>query len=174
MWRRDDVPAYQLAVVADDAAMQITEVVRGADLLKSTARQLLLIRALGLAAPAYYHCDLVRDDAGVRLAKRHDALSLRALREQGYTPATGTGVARVAVIDFIAQPAGNKVSSRRIHKEGEAMRLNWVAILLAGFADWVLGAVWFTAFSNAWQAGIRMSPEELQAYMAHPNSGLIS
>ena len=86
VWRRDDVPAYQLAVVADDAAMQITEVVRGADLLKSTARQLLLIRALGFAAPAYYHCDLVRDQAGVRLAKRHDALSLRTLREQGYTP----------------------------------------------------------------------------------------
>lgn len=86
IWRRDDVPAYQLAVVADDAAMQITEVVRGADLLKSTARQLLLIRALGLPVPAYYHCDLIRDEAGGRLAKRHDALSLRALREQGYTP----------------------------------------------------------------------------------------
>lgn len=87
VWRRDDVPAYQLAVVADDAAMQITEVVRGADLLKSTARQLLLIRALGLAVPDYYHCDLVRDEAGVRLAKRHDALSLRALRQQGKLPA---------------------------------------------------------------------------------------
>jgi glutamyl/glutaminyl-tRNA synthetase len=85
VWRRDDVPAYQLAVVADDAAMQITEVVRGADLLKSTARQLLLVRALGLPVPGYYHCDLVRDEAGVRLAKRHDALSLRALRETGKT-----------------------------------------------------------------------------------------
>jgi len=86
VWRRDDVPAYQLAVVADDAAMQITEVVRGADLLKSTARQLLLVRALGLPIPAYYHCDLVRDQAGARLAKRHDALSLRTLRDQGHTP----------------------------------------------------------------------------------------
>jgi len=86
VWRRDDVPAYQLAVVADDAAMQITEVVRGADLLKSTARQLLLIRALGLTIPAYYHCDLLRDEARVRLAKRHDALSLRTLREQGHSP----------------------------------------------------------------------------------------
>jgi glutamyl-tRNA synthetase len=86
IWRRDDVPAYQLAVVVDDAAMQITEVVRGVDLLKSTARQLLLIRALGWAAPSYFHCDLVRDASGVRLAKRHDALSLRALREQGRTP----------------------------------------------------------------------------------------
>lgn len=86
VWRRDDVPAYQLAVIADDAAMQITEIVRGADLLKSTARQLLLIRALRLPVPAYYHCDLVRDEAGTRLAKRHDALSLRALRQLGRTP----------------------------------------------------------------------------------------
>jgi glutamyl-tRNA synthetase len=86
VWRRDDVPAYQLAVVVDDAAMQITEVVRGADLLKSTARQILLIRALELAVPDYYHCDLVRDEAGVRLAKRHDALSIRKLRELGWTP----------------------------------------------------------------------------------------
>ena len=85
VWRRDEVPAYQLAVVVDDAAMQITEVVRGADLLKSTVRQILLLRALGLAAPDYYHCDLVRDQAGVRLAKRHDALSIRKLRESGST-----------------------------------------------------------------------------------------
>jgi glutamyl-tRNA synthetase len=86
VWRRDDVPAYQLAVVADDAAMKVTEIVRGADLLKSTARQLLLMRALSLPVPSYYHCDLVRDEAGLRLAKRHDALSLRALREQGRSP----------------------------------------------------------------------------------------
>lgn len=85
VWRRDDVPAYQLAVVVDDAAMRITEVVRGADLLKSTARQLLLFRALGLNAPDYYHCDLVRDDAGVRLAKRHDSLSIRTLRKLGWS-----------------------------------------------------------------------------------------
>jgi len=87
IWRRDDVPAYQLAVVVDDAAMQITEVVRGADLLKSTARQILLFRALGLPIPNYYHCDLVRDSAGVRLAKRHDSLSIRTLRDCGRTPA---------------------------------------------------------------------------------------
>jgi len=86
VWRRDDVPAYQLAVVVDDAAMRITEVVRGADLLKSTARQILLYRALDLAAPDFYHCDLVRDETGVRLAKRHDALSIRRLRELGWTP----------------------------------------------------------------------------------------
>lgn len=86
LWRKDDVPAYQLAVVVDDAAMRITEVVRGADLLKSTARQILLFRALGLSIPDYYHCDLVRDEAGVRLAKRHDSLSIRKLRESGWAP----------------------------------------------------------------------------------------
>ncbi len=86
VWRRDDVPAYQLAVVVDDAAMKITEVVRGADLLRSTARQMLLQRALGLPQLEYYHCDLVTDENGERLAKRHDALSLRALRGVGKTP----------------------------------------------------------------------------------------
>jgi glutamyl-tRNA synthetase len=86
VWRRDDVPAYQLAVVVDDAAMRVTEVVRGADLLKSTARQLLLIRALDYLTPAYFHCELVRDPSGARLAKRHDALSIRRLRESGLPP----------------------------------------------------------------------------------------
>jgi glutamyl/glutaminyl-tRNA synthetase len=87
VWRRDDVPAYQLACVVDDAAMRITEVVRGADLLKSTARQILLYRALGLTPPAWHHCTLLRDASGQRLAKRTDALSLRALRERGMTSA---------------------------------------------------------------------------------------
>jgi glutamyl-tRNA synthetase len=86
VWRRDDIPAYQLAVVADDEAMQITEVVRGADLLKSTTRQLLLIQALAYRQPQYFHCPLMRDEQNVRLAKRHDALSLRTLREQGAAP----------------------------------------------------------------------------------------
>jgi glutamyl-tRNA synthetase len=86
VWRRDDVPAYQLAVTVDDARMEITEVVRGADLLKSTARQILLQRALGYQRPAYFHCDLVTDERGERLAKRHETLSLRALRAAGVTP----------------------------------------------------------------------------------------
>jgi len=87
VWRRDDVPAYQLAVVVDDAQMKITEVVRGADLLKSTARQILIFRALGFPVPVYYHGDLVRDERGQRMAKRHDAASLRHLRKTGLTPA---------------------------------------------------------------------------------------
>lgn len=91
VWRRDDVPAYQLAVVADDHDMQITEVVRGADLLLSTARQILLYRALGWNLPAWYHCPLVLDEHGERLAKRYDALSIRALRAQGKRPAEVLG-----------------------------------------------------------------------------------
>jgi glutamyl-tRNA synthetase len=86
VWRRDGVPSYQLACVADDAAMGITEVVRGADLIKSTARQILLYRALGLEIPDWYHCRLVMDKNGNRLAKRHDSLSLRALRQRGLAP----------------------------------------------------------------------------------------
>ena len=81
--RRDGVPSYQLACAVDDAAMKITEVVRGRDLLRSTARQLLLLRALGLPQPAYAHCDLVLDEQGVRLAKSSDAQSIRFLRERG-------------------------------------------------------------------------------------------
>jgi len=84
VWRRDDVPAYQLAVVVDDAAMRISEVVRGEDLLVSTFRQLLLYRALDLMPPGFFHTSLVVDESGKRLAKRHGSLSLRALRERGF------------------------------------------------------------------------------------------
>lgn len=86
VWRKDGGPSYQLACVADDASMRITEVVRGADLLKSTARQILLYRTLGFTPPAFYHCRLVVDHNGRRLAKRHDSLSLQAMRQRGLTP----------------------------------------------------------------------------------------
>ena len=88
VWRKDGVPAYQLAVVVDDAAMRITEVVRGADLLPSTAQQLLIYYALELTPPAFYHCPLVTNESGVRLAKRDGAHSLRAMRAAGIDPAT--------------------------------------------------------------------------------------
>ncbi len=86
VWRRDGVPSYELSSVIDDILMGITEVVRGADLLKSTARQLLLYEALGAPPPAFYHSPLVLDANGKRLAKRDQALSLRELRERGETP----------------------------------------------------------------------------------------
>ena len=86
VWRKDDTPSYQLATVVDDAELGITEVVRGADLVMSTFRQLLLFRALGWPEPKYFHAPLMLDATGMRLAKRHDALALRTLRERGVTP----------------------------------------------------------------------------------------
>lgn len=87
VWRKDRVPSYQLACAVDDGSMEISEVVRGADLIKSTFRQILVLRALSLPRPDYYHAPLMTDEKGERLAKRSDALSLRALRERGVTPA---------------------------------------------------------------------------------------
>ena len=87
VWRKDGFPAYELAVIADDHAMGITEVVRGADLLLSTARQLLLYRALGWTAPTWAHAPLIVDADGRRLAKRTAGLSIRELRAAGRTPA---------------------------------------------------------------------------------------
>ncbi len=81
VWRRDDIPAYELAVVADDIDQGITEVVRGEDLLLSTARQILIYRALGATLPAWCHEPLVRDAQGNRLAKRHPGFSLRDQRQ---------------------------------------------------------------------------------------------
>jgi glutamyl/glutaminyl-tRNA synthetase len=86
VWRKDDCPSYQLACAVDDLQMAITEVVRGEDLIRSTFRQILIHRALGAPSPAYHHCPLLLDEQGSRLAKRHDALSLRALRASGATP----------------------------------------------------------------------------------------
>jgi glutamyl-tRNA synthetase len=86
VWRRDGLPSYELAVVADDLAMDVTEVVRGADLLLSTARQLLLYRALGATPPAWAHAPLVTGADGRRLAKRSAGLSLRELRQKGWAP----------------------------------------------------------------------------------------
>lgn len=83
LWNRDNIPAYELAVVVDDAS--ITEVVRGADLLTSTARQILLHEALGQTPPRWFHCPLVCDPSGRRLAKRAPGLSIRDLRAAGHS-----------------------------------------------------------------------------------------
>jgi glutamyl-tRNA synthetase len=93
VWRRDDLAAYELAVVADDHAMEIEEVVRGEDLLTSTARQLLLYEALGWKPPRWFHAPLVVDPAGQRLAKRAGGLTIRELRTRGLTPAEVLGSA---------------------------------------------------------------------------------
>ena len=92
VWRKDDMPSYQLACVVDDALMGITEVVRGADLVGSTFRQILAFRALGLTPPSFYHCPLVLDASGRRLAKRDASTTIRGLRAAGLTPESCIGV----------------------------------------------------------------------------------
>lgn len=84
--RRDRVVAYQLAVVVDDMAMNITEVVRGRDLSSSTARQIQLIEALGGTAPAYAHVPIVLNSTGEKLSKRDVAFTVRTVREGGVRP----------------------------------------------------------------------------------------
>jgi glutamyl-Q tRNA(Asp) synthetase len=84
--RKDIGTSYHLAVVVDDAFQQITHVTRGEDLLASTHVHRLLQALLGLPEPRYLHHALVTDENGIRLAKRHDSLSIRALREGGLEP----------------------------------------------------------------------------------------
>jgi glutamyl-tRNA synthetase len=86
VWKNAGAPAYQLAVVVDDSAMGVTEVVRGDDLIPSTPRQLLLYRALGCASPRFAHIPLVVGEDGRRLAKRHGDTRLSALRAAGVAP----------------------------------------------------------------------------------------
>lgn len=85
--RNDGVPSYNVAVVIDDAAQGVTQVVRGDDLLDSTPRQIHLQRLFGLPTPAYAHVPLVVGDDGERLAKRHGSVTLTALSDAGIAPA---------------------------------------------------------------------------------------
>ena len=82
-------------------------------------------------------------------------------------PAAGTEYVHFTMI-AIAQLARTRYRLAQ-DKRGEAMRLNWGAVLVAAIVHWLLGAVWFTAFAAAWTAGLRMAPDELQAAKAHPN-----
>ncbi len=84
--RRDGLWAYQLACAVDDALMGVTHVIRGADLLSSAARQIAILRALGLPEPRYGHHPLMLDTEGRKLSKRDGSNSLRQLREAGLTP----------------------------------------------------------------------------------------
>lgn len=85
VWRNDDTPAYQLAVAVDDAAMNVTDVIRGDDLLSSTPKQLWIYEVLGLTPPAWMHVPLVVDAAGKRFAKRDGDVQLKNLRAAGVT-----------------------------------------------------------------------------------------
>ncbi|MES1210675.1 MAG: tRNA glutamyl-Q(34) synthetase GluQRS [Pseudomonadota bacterium] len=107
--RADGTAAYQLAVVVDDAAMRITRVVRGADLLRSTPRQIALGQALGLAIPDFAHVPLVVTPGGERLAKRTRPASVKTLRDRG--------VAASRIVGLLAGSAGMGGSQPRHAKE---------------------------------------------------------
>ncbi|MBL8734133.1 MAG: tRNA glutamyl-Q(34) synthetase GluQRS [Planctomycetes bacterium] len=118
--KRDGGPAYQLAVVVDDAAMGVTEVLRADDLLPSTPRQLLLYQALGLVPPTFVHVPLVVGGDGKRLAKRHGDTSLRSLR--------GRGVTTAAVVGWLAaacglRPAGTRCRADELLRDFDLQRL---------------------------------------------------
>ncbi|HTP28691.1 MAG TPA: tRNA glutamyl-Q(34) synthetase GluQRS [Anaeromyxobacteraceae bacterium] len=127
--RADGIPAYQLAVVVDDAAMGVEEVVRGDDLLSSTARQLLLYRALGLRAPRFSHVPLVLGEDGGRLAKRHGARSVGELREVGADPLAVTGL--LAALSGLA-PAGGRARPRELVSGFALSRLLKGPVMLRG------------------------------------------
>ncbi|HEX2204524.1 MAG TPA: tRNA glutamyl-Q(34) synthetase GluQRS [Longimicrobium sp.] len=129
--RKDGAAAYQLAVVVDDAAMAITHVVRGADLLSSTSRQLLLYEALGLPAPAFLHVPLVLGEDGERLAKRHGAVSLGELRARGVAPERVVGW--LAATCGLAE-AGEAVAARELVGRFEVGRLPTEPTVVTGEA----------------------------------------
>ena len=114
--RSDGAWAYQLAVVVDDAAMGVTQVVRGRDLLSSTPRQLWLYEALGLTAPEFYHVPLLLAPDGRRLAKRDADLDMGALRQR-YTPQELTGI--------LAKMAGQRETAAPVAAQELAGNFNW-------------------------------------------------
>jgi glutamyl-tRNA synthetase len=118
--RADGVAAYQLAVVVDDIAMEITRIVRGDDLLRSMPRQLALYTALGAAAPAFVHVPLVLAPGGERLAKRTRPLSIAALRERG--------VAASAVVGALAASAGLAPWGARVAPADLVAAFDWARV----------------------------------------------
>lgn len=119
VWRKDDWPSYQLAVVADDAAMGITDVMRGADLLSSVGRQTLLFQALDKEPPRWHHVPMWLDEQGGRLAKRSGSLALASLRAEGLRPE--------AVLAHIARSLGWDVPTQIALDELMDRRFQWSA-----------------------------------------------
>ncbi|GIX01027.1 MAG: glutamyl-Q tRNA(Asp) synthetase [Pirellulaceae bacterium] len=118
--KRDHTPAYQLAVVVDDHDFGITEVVRGADLIPSTFRQLMLLEALEWRAPKYFHVPLIVGSDGRRLAKRHGDTRLSTLREQGVAPE--------ALVGYLAWTLGMVPTRAPCHPWELVGKLNWAEI----------------------------------------------
>jgi glutamyl-tRNA synthetase len=127
VWKSNGTAAYQLATVVDDAASGVDLVIRGADLLPSTSRQLLLARALGLPSPAYLHVPLVVGPDGRRLAKRHGDTSVRTLRAAGWTPAGLVGV--VAATAGLCEPDA-RATPRDLVPRYDPRRLSTASVVL--------------------------------------------
>lgn len=124
--RSDGVFAYQLAVVVDDTSMEISDVVRGVDLLASTPRQVWLAQALGVAVPRYHHVGLVTEPDGTRLAKRDRALTVRKLRDAGVSSKELIGVlAHGLGLAPTADPVAPQVLARSLRGELIFRRQSW-------------------------------------------------
>jgi len=111
--RADDMYAYQLAVSVDDGAMAVTHVLRGEDLLSSTAQQIWLMETLGYTPPVYTHVPMLVDEYGNRLSKRQHGITIRSLRERGMTAE--------AILSHLAY-AGGLVPERRSYSRDELIR----------------------------------------------------
>lgn len=111
--RADDMYAYQLAVSVDDGAMAITHVLRGEDLLSSTAQQIWLMEVLGYTPPVYTHVPMLIDKDGNRLSKRQHGITVRSLRERGFTAED--------ILSYLAY-AGGLVPERRRYNRDELVR----------------------------------------------------
>lgn len=132
LWRADGVPSYQLAVVVDDAAMGVTEVVRGDDLLSSTARQLALFQAIGAPPPRYGHVPLVLAPGGERLAKRNRPAAVRDLLARGIEPEALVGAlaasaglcppgTRARPVDLVSAFAWSRLNPRAVVIDPESL-----------------------------------------------------
>ncbi len=137
--RNDGVPAYNLAVVVDDAAQGVGQVVRGDDLLASTPRQVVLQRLLGLATPAYVHVPLAVGPDGARLAKRHGAVTMRDLAALGVDPPAVLGIVAhtLGLAAAGERPSLDEVVARAVQAAGAA-----AAGIGAGALRWIPDRPW--------------------------------
>ena len=126
--RADGTPSYQLAVTTDDSEMRISDVIRADDLVSSTARQILIYRALGFHAPRYAHVPLMLGPDGKRLAKSHGAIGVRALRADGKSAEEVIG-ALAATLGLC--PAGAEVSAESLTATFSLQRLHKAPVLFA-------------------------------------------
>lgn len=136
--RADGLYAYQLAVAVDDGSMGITHVLRGRDLLSSTAQQIWLMEVLGYTPPSYTHVPMLIDASGNRLSKRQQGITVRSLRDRG--------VQADAILSALSL-AGGLVSERRLYHKGELLRLCNFQTMTTH--DIVLGDTWLDELIHA-------------------------